>query len=176
MTSTTHAAAHTTVPSCGLTVHDLAGAPGPLRRFTARFPCGTMSGTVSGLVARHCLGVPLFLADGLDATSRHTAYAVTNILHDLRWDGDADGITDSAGCIADSAVIIDPGTGTVASLPALCRDLVHALGLGATGCVLAGSDPRLAAAGFIPWEHGAGVWWHRVTGDPVSAWPRTPAQ
>lgn len=165
----------TTVLSCQVTGHDLATTSGHLHPVTARFP----HLTVTGWLARHCLDVPLFLADSLDATARHTAYAVTNILHDLPWDGDADGIADSSGSITDDALIIsditagfavDRTSGTCISGPhpdapaPLLAILVDRLGLTAGGCVVAGADPGLAALGLAPWEHGENVWWHRIPG------------
>lgn len=139
---------------------------------TVRFP----HTTVTGRVARHCLGTPLFLAEGLDDEARHTAYAVTNILNDLQWDGEADGIADSSGCITENAFLIDGLTvdGENAAHPdpgevsATLTDLVHTLGLTVGGCVLAGSDPRLADIDFAPWSHGRNVWWHRVPADPLT--------
>ena len=165
----------TTVLSCQVTGHDLATTSGHLHPVTARFP----HLTVTGWLARHCLDVPLFLADSLDATARHTAYAVTNILHDLPWDGDADGIADSSGSITDDALIISSITGDFAvdrtpdvfitgpgpEDPApLLTILVDRLGLTAGGCVVAGADPGLAALGLAPWEHGDNVWWRRIPG------------
>jgi hypothetical protein len=156
----------TTVLSCQVTGHDLATTSGRLHPVTARFP----RLTVTGWLARHCLDVPLFLADGLDATARHTAYAVTNILHDLPWDGDADGIADSSGSITDDALIISSIIGDVAvdrtpEDPApLLTTLADRLGLAAGGCVVAGADPGLTALGLAPWEHGDNVWWRRIPG------------